>query len=56
MYMRDLTDSELLVLSLVAEMPRHGYELEQIIEKRGMREWTQTAPNKRKIVIRQPVI
>jgi DNA-binding PadR family transcriptional regulator len=36
-----LTDSELLVLGLVAEMPRHGYELEQVIEQRGMREWTQ---------------
>jgi len=35
-----LTDSELLVLGLVAEMPRHGYELEQVIERRGMREWT----------------
>lgn len=38
---RNLTDSELLVLGLVAEMPRHGYELEQVIEKRQMREWTQ---------------
>lgn len=37
----DFTDSELLVLGLVAEMPRHGYELEQIIERRGMRQWTQ---------------
>jgi DNA-binding PadR family transcriptional regulator len=36
-----LTDSELLVLGLVAEMPRHGYELEQVIQQRGMREWTQ---------------
>lgn len=36
-----LTDSELLVLGLVAEMPRHGYDLEQVIEQRGMREWTQ---------------
>lgn len=36
-----LTDSELLLLGLVAEMPRHGYELEQVIETRGMREWTQ---------------
>ncbi len=35
-----LTDSELLVLGLLAEMPRHGYELEQVIEQRGMREWT----------------
>ena len=38
---KNLTDSELLVLGLVAEMPRHGYELEQVIEERGMREWTQ---------------
>lgn len=36
-----LTDSELLMLGLIAEMPRHGYELEHVIEKRGMREWTQ---------------
>lgn len=36
-----LTCSELLVLGLVAEMPRHGYELEQVIVQRGMREWTQ---------------
>jgi DNA-binding PadR family transcriptional regulator len=28
-------------LGLVAEMPRHGYELERIIEQRSMREWTQ---------------
>lgn len=37
----DLTDAELLLLGLVAEMPRHGYELDQEIERRGMREWTQ---------------
>jgi hypothetical protein len=36
----NLTDAELLVLGLVAEMPRHGYQLEQVIEQRGMREWT----------------
>lgn len=36
-----MTDAELLLLGLVAEMPRHGYELEQAIEERGMREWTQ---------------
>lgn len=35
------TDAELLLLGLVAEMPRHGYQLEQVIEERGMREWTQ---------------
>lgn len=38
---KQLTDAELLLLGLVAEMPRHGYELEQVIEQRGMREWTQ---------------
>ncbi|MFQ5506619.1 MAG: PadR family transcriptional regulator [Planctomycetota bacterium] len=36
----DLTDGGLLLLGLVAEMPRHGYQLEQEIERRGMREWT----------------
>jgi DNA-binding PadR family transcriptional regulator len=41
MNIKELTDSEFLVLGLVAEMPRHGYELEQVIEERGMRQWTQ---------------
>lgn len=36
----EISDTELMVLGLVAEMPRHGYELEQIIEQRMMREWT----------------
>lgn len=36
-----LTDAQLLLLGLVAEMPRHGYQLEQEIDARGMREWTQ---------------
>ncbi len=39
--MKTLTDAELLLLGLVAEMPRHGYELDQVIEQRGMRQWTQ---------------
>src|SRR5262245_9192176 len=39
--MRGLTDAELLLLGLVAEMPRHGYELDQVIDERGMRQWTQ---------------
>src|SRR5262245_49400736 len=39
--MKRLTDAELLLLGLVAEMPRHGYELDHVIEQRGMREWTQ---------------
>lgn len=37
----DCTDAELLLLGLIAEMPRHGYELDQAIEQRNMREWTQ---------------
>ncbi|MGE0481189.1 MAG: PadR family transcriptional regulator [Phycisphaerae bacterium] len=41
MSVKHLTDAELLLLGLVAEMPRHGYELDQVIEQRGMREWTQ---------------
>lgn len=36
-----LTDAELLVLGLVAAMPRHGYQLDLVIEQRAMREWTQ---------------
>ena len=36
-----MTNAELAILSLVAESPRHGYEIEQIIEERGMREWTE---------------
>jgi DNA-binding PadR family transcriptional regulator len=39
--MKPLTDAELLLLGLVAEMPRHGYQIDQVIEQRGMREWTQ---------------
>jgi len=36
-----MTNAELAILSLVAEIPRHGYEIEQTIEERGMREWTE---------------
>jgi DNA-binding PadR family transcriptional regulator len=36
-----MTNAELAILSLVAQHPRHGYEIEQIIEQRGMREWTE---------------
>ena len=38
---RPLTHAEQAILSLVAEAPRHGYEIEQVIEERGMREWTE---------------
>ena len=36
-----MTNAELAVLSLIVEQPRHGYEIEQIIQERGMREWTE---------------
>jgi DNA-binding PadR family transcriptional regulator len=36
-----MTNAELAVLGLVVERPRHGYEIEQIIEERGMRDWTE---------------
>jgi DNA-binding PadR family transcriptional regulator len=36
-----LTNSELAIISLVAERPRYGYEIEQVIGSRGMREWTE---------------
>ena len=36
-----MTNAELAILSLVAEKPRHGYEIEQVIEEREMRNWTE---------------
>ena len=38
-----MTNSELAILSLIAEAPRHGYEIEQLIRERGMRNWTELA-------------
>lgn len=35
-----LTDAELTVLGLLAERPRHGYDLDRVIEERGVRVWT----------------
>ncbi|MFD2472703.1 GyrI-like domain-containing protein [Amycolatopsis silviterrae] len=35
-----LTDAELTVLGLLVEQPRHGYDLERVIEERGVRAWT----------------
>ena len=35
-----MTPAEFTILSLIVEKPCHGWEIEQIIEKRGMREWT----------------
>ena len=36
-----MTNAELAIISLIAEQPRHGYQIEQVIEERGMREWTE---------------
>lgn len=36
-----MRNAELAILTLIAEKPRHGYEIEQVIEARGMREWTE---------------
>ena len=35
-----VTDAELAVMSLLVEKPMHGYQIEQTIVDRGMREWT----------------
>ena len=35
-----ITNAELAILSLVAEQSVHGYQIDQIIKERGMREWT----------------
>lgn len=36
-----MTNAELAILSLIVEQPRHGYEIEQVIDTRGMRDWTE---------------
>lgn len=36
----NLTDSELVILSLLCEQPMHGYQVEQEISGRNMRAWT----------------
>ena len=36
-----MTNAELAILSLVAEQPRHAYEIERLIQERGMRDWTE---------------
>ncbi|MEO3811186.1 PadR family transcriptional regulator [Sphaerisporangium sp. B11E5] len=37
----ELTPAELIILGLVIERPQHGYDLEQVIERRGIRQWTE---------------
>ncbi len=36
----NLTTSEQLILGILAEKSRHGYEIEKVIVERGMRAWT----------------
>ena len=38
---QNLSNSELAILSLIAEGPQHGYEIEKLIEARNMRAWTE---------------
>lgn len=33
--------TEELILGLLAEQPRHGYQIEKLIEDREMRRWTE---------------
>lgn len=41
--MTTFTNAELAILGLLGEGPKHGYQLEQLIVMRGMREWTEIA-------------
>jgi DNA-binding PadR family transcriptional regulator len=36
-----VTPAELTLLGLLVERPRHGYQLEEVIAERGIREWTE---------------
>jgi len=38
-----MSEIELVVLGLINEEPRHGYQIEALIEERGIREWTNIA-------------
>ena len=37
------SDADIVVLSLLAEQPRHGYALARVMEQRGYRQWTSLA-------------
>lgn len=38
--MKKISNLEFVILSLISEQPVHGYQIEQLIIDRGMREWT----------------
>ena len=37
---KSVTGAEMAIMSILAEQHSHGYQIEQIIEQRGMRDWT----------------
>ena len=37
------SDADIVVLSLLAEQPHHGYDLDRVVERRGYRQWTSLA-------------
>ena len=39
--MAHVSNAEFTLLSLLKEQPRHAYEIEQVIEERNMRDWTE---------------
>jgi DNA-binding PadR family transcriptional regulator len=39
-FQNDLTHKQFVVLGLIAEFPSHAYSIDQRIEERGMRNWT----------------
>ena len=38
-----MTEIEVIILGLINERPRYGYEIEELIAERGIREWTRIA-------------
>lgn len=36
----EITKTEMVILSLEVENPINSYEIDQILQQRGMREWT----------------
>jgi DNA-binding PadR family transcriptional regulator len=38
-----MTSAELAILSLIVQEPRYGYQVEQVIKERGMRDWAEIA-------------
>src|SRR3989304_5788294 len=37
----NMRNADLAVLGLLMEQPRHGYQIEQVIQERNMRDWTE---------------